>query len=347
MGLIADRVLDTSTSTGTGVFTLSGTPPASYRAWSAGHIVGELVSYEILAVDGSGNPTGEWEIGFGTLTTATTITRLVAILSSNANALVNFSAGTKQVFSNASAFLLGDEFAHASPTTWVPSGGFVTVPGAYGLPAQTALGTATARTFVTTNRLTRAARMGYVSAATAAAFAGNHTTNANRAIGNGSAGGFMCIERFGCSDAATVAGARQFVGLRNIVTTPTNVEPNTLTNHIGVAVLSTGSNLQLVSGGTTANAAIDLGANFPGNSLSTDLYELTLFSPRGVANTVLWNLERVGSGFSASGLFANATPGTTMPASTLFLGRSAWRTNNATLLAVGLDVGAAINYGDY
>ena len=111
---------------------------------------------------------------------------------------------------------------------------------------------------------------------------------------------------------------------------------------------STGFNLNLVWGGTTAQTPIDLGVNFPAAGLSTDLYELTLFSPRGKADMVLYNLERVGTSNVVSGIFANSTQGITMPANTLLLTlQTAWRTNNATLLAVGLDIAGFVNYADF
>lgn len=94
--ILADRVLETSTTTGTGNFTLAGAV-AGYRAFSAVCATGDTFSYTIYGVDGSGVPTGEWEVGLGTYSGANTLTRTTVQSSSNANAAVNFSAGTKQV----------------------------------------------------------------------------------------------------------------------------------------------------------------------------------------------------------------------------------------------------------
>lgn len=223
---------------------------------------------------------------------------------------------------------------------WNPPGNATTVPGVDGTGAPTALGTATARNVATTRRFTRMKRLGYVSAATAAAFAGHYNPAAltQYTIGNGAGeGGFHLIYRFGCSDAATVAGARQFVGLSSSTATPANVEPSTLTNSIGVGHGAADTNLKLFFGGSAAQAPVDLGANFPANTLSVDPYELALFAAPGSQN-VGWRVENLRTGDAAEGTITNTTPGTTLPANTTFLGPRAWRCNNATLLAVGLDV---------
>jgi hypothetical protein len=222
---------------------------------------------------------------------------------------------------------------------WQPPGNATTVPGVLGMAAPTALGTATARTTSITNRATRRRRLGYVSAATVGALSGHYSTAAQYTIGDGAGnGGFYYACRFVVSDAAVVAGARMFVGLRNVVAAPTNIEPNAQTNFIGVGQLSTSNNLHMIYGGSTAQAAIDLGANFPASTLSTDLYEITIYSPPGAANTLHYRVERVGTGLVVTGQLGPGTAGVTIPAATTLLAHAAWRTNNATALAVGLDI---------
>ena len=102
MPYIADRVKDTTTTTGTGAVTLSGTAPSGYQTFAAGFGSASLtVAYCIAGQTG-----GEWEVGKGTFNGTTGLTRDVVRSSSNANALVNFSAGTKDVFCVANAELL-------------------------------------------------------------------------------------------------------------------------------------------------------------------------------------------------------------------------------------------------
>ena len=91
--ITADRVLDSSTSTGTGAFVVSGTPAAGYRTFSAVMSVSDTCYYSI-----QGQTTSEWEVGLGTYSSANTLTRTTVYSSSNANAAVSFSAGTKNVF---------------------------------------------------------------------------------------------------------------------------------------------------------------------------------------------------------------------------------------------------------
>jgi hypothetical protein len=88
---VADRVRDTTTTTGTGTITLSGTPPTGYQSFSAvGN--GNTTYYTI-------NAGSQWEVGIGTyLGAGPTLSRDTVLASSNSGSLVNFSAGTKDVF---------------------------------------------------------------------------------------------------------------------------------------------------------------------------------------------------------------------------------------------------------
>lgn len=87
-----DRVLETSTSTGTGSLTLSGAQ-TQFVAFSARFGIGETFYYCIKGQSGS-----EWEVGRGYLSSATTLVREIVFESSNSDTFVNFSAGTKDVF---------------------------------------------------------------------------------------------------------------------------------------------------------------------------------------------------------------------------------------------------------
>ena len=90
--VLADRVRETSATTGTGTLTLAGA----------------MYGYQSFAVIGNGNATyytiydqtsGAWEVGIGTYTTSgTTLSRTTVLSSSNAGALVPFGVGTKDVF---------------------------------------------------------------------------------------------------------------------------------------------------------------------------------------------------------------------------------------------------------
>lgn len=221
-----------------------------------------------------------------------------------------------------------------------------TVLSAEGFLNLTVVGTPTIRNVASTNLFTRVRRLGYVSVATAGGLADVYSTAAQWTIGDGSGlGGFFFAVRFGTSDAATVSGARMFVGMRNAVAAPTNVEPNTLTNAVGVCQLSTSTNLQICYGGSAAQTAIDLGANFPASTLSADMYEVIFDAPPN-SQVINYEVKRLGTAFVATGQLTG-TVGTVIPAATTFVSPVLWRTNNATALAVGLDLSTLYIESDY
>lgn len=91
-----DRVLETSTTTGTGNLTLAGAV-TGYRTFASQMATSDTCNYAVWGVDANGTPTGEWEGGIGTYSATNTLTRTTVLESSNAGAAVNFSAGTKYV----------------------------------------------------------------------------------------------------------------------------------------------------------------------------------------------------------------------------------------------------------
>ena len=101
MSLYADRTQETTATTGTGTLTLAGAV-SGYRAFTTSFADGDRVRYAIAL--GS-----EWEVGDGVFTASgTTLTRENVYSSSNSNALVNFSAGTKLVWSDLPAMAVMD-----------------------------------------------------------------------------------------------------------------------------------------------------------------------------------------------------------------------------------------------
>jgi len=93
--VLKDRVLETSTSTGTGAFTLGGAQTGFQSFSVIGS--GNTTYYTIQGKNADGTLTGEWEVGVGTYTTGS-LARDTVLESSNANSLVVFSAGAKDVF---------------------------------------------------------------------------------------------------------------------------------------------------------------------------------------------------------------------------------------------------------
>lgn len=90
--VVADRVQETTTSTGTGTITLAGAA-TGFQSFSA---IGDGNTTFYTIADQSGS---DWEVGIGTYTASgTTLSRTTVLSSSNSGSLVNFGAGTKNVF---------------------------------------------------------------------------------------------------------------------------------------------------------------------------------------------------------------------------------------------------------
>ncbi len=87
LGAYADRVAETTATTGTGTITLGGAISSQYQAFSGAFASGTTVDYAIFG------PAG-WEVGSGVFTT--TLSRLTVYASSNSGALVSLT-GTSTV----------------------------------------------------------------------------------------------------------------------------------------------------------------------------------------------------------------------------------------------------------
>lgn len=126
--ILKDRVLETSTTTGTGTIALGGAV-TDYQGFTSAIGAGNTTYYTIT------NPnTGEWEVGIGTVGT-NTLTR-DTVLSSSTGSKVSFTSGTKNVFcdypaskavyANANSQIRVDGNAYvdyeSAPTTTVAAG---------------------------------------------------------------------------------------------------------------------------------------------------------------------------------------------------------------------------------
>lgn len=88
----ADRVKETSITTGTGALTLAGAVTA-FQAFSA--VCADTdTAYYCATLDSA----AQWEVGLGTWGTGNILARTTVLASSNAGAAVNFSPGAKTVF---------------------------------------------------------------------------------------------------------------------------------------------------------------------------------------------------------------------------------------------------------
>ena len=91
---IADRVRETTTTTGTGTINLGGAV-TNFETFADNLSNSDTTYYAIVD-----NTNGDFEVGLGTFSTGSpnTLARTTPISSSNSNSAVNFGAGTKDVF---------------------------------------------------------------------------------------------------------------------------------------------------------------------------------------------------------------------------------------------------------
>jgi hypothetical protein len=125
MAVLADRVCEVSATTGTGSFALGGAVNAAHRTFGAGFSTADTPFYTAVAVDGFGNPTGQWESGQCTaFSSAGTLPRTTILSNSNGDTNpVNFTPGTKQIFNAAPAsFLASLAFSTALNASYLNTG---------------------------------------------------------------------------------------------------------------------------------------------------------------------------------------------------------------------------------
>ena len=89
--VLKDRVKETTLTTGTGSFALAG---AVTGYDSFGQIGNSNTTYYAVYLDGG----SEWEVGIGTYTSPSTLSRDTILASSNAGSVVTFSAGQKTIW---------------------------------------------------------------------------------------------------------------------------------------------------------------------------------------------------------------------------------------------------------
>lgn len=89
---------------------------------------------------------------------------------------------------------------------------------------------------------------------------------------------------------SNISNSRFVCGLSNqfSLAAPTNVEPDTLINTLGVCKLSTSNNLYFFYNDATGLATtVDLGVNYPANNVTAYTYDLEIFKDSGSANITL------------------------------------------------------------
>lgn len=176
-------------------------------------------------------------------------------------------------------------------------------------------GTATAENVATTNLHNYMRRRSWrVTTASTTAVAGIRGGALQWTVGGTAAGlgGFQMVWRWGPATGVATATHRAFVGMRNITTAPTDVNPSTVTNICGMGYDAADANIQFIhNDGSGTATKIDLGASFAKpNADLTSVYEIALFSPPGTTQTLHYEVTNLVSGAVATGTITTDIPTT-------------------------------------
>lgn len=191
-----------------------------------------------------------------------------------------------------------------------------------GSSASVALGTGSY--FAQVNRL----------AINAAASSGASATNRSNGLivyrGNASGrGGFHFMSRGGVGSAASNATLRWWTGLYGTNSTIGNVEPDTLVNMVGFGINAGETTVHFYTNDGSGTASrTDLGASFPANTLSTDMYTFEIWCAPN-ASTIYWRALRENTGDVTSGSVSSD-----LPSNTVFMHPQIWINTGTTATAV-------------
>ena len=294
--VLADRVKETTTTTGTGTVTLLGAS-TGFQSFAA---VGNANTTYYTIADQTGS---NWEVGIGTYTSSgTTLSRTTVLASSNSGSLVTFTAGTKDVF-----------VTYPSSRSIYADGAVLTASNSAILPVASGGSGAATLTGVLKGNGTSAftaatAGTDYVAPGTATTFTALQTfagTSANADIKTSN-----ILEVATVSATAATGTINYDVTTQSVLYYTTNASGNFTVNFRGSSgttlntVMSTGESLSatfLVTNGTTAyyNSVVQVdgssvtpkwqGGTAPtsGNASSVDSYTYVIIKTGSAAFTVL------------------------------------------------------------
>jgi hypothetical protein len=219
-------------------------------------------------------------------------------------------------------------------------------PDVSGTATLTATGNATAANIATTNRQTRTQRLEYlVTTAATSAVAGWRYPNLGWSVGGAAAdeGGFFYVCRWGPATGVATTTNRAFCGMANVTNAPTDVEPSTITNIIGMGWDAADANIQIMHRGAGAVTKVALSASFPVPTADrTKAYELAMFSPPGSTQSVSYAVTDLGTGATATGTIT-----TNMPTNTTLLAPRGWMSVGGTSSVIGVALMSCYLETDY
>lgn len=218
---------------------------------------------------------------------------------------------------------------------WRPAGNSTTIT-AEGDIALSVVGTATAATIATTNLHTLAKRLEALDTtpSTSAVAGFYHTQKMWGLSSTADQGGFLFVCRWGPATGVSNTTKRMFVGLQDVVTAPTDVAINNLTNCMGFGWGSSASTIQFHhNDGTGSTTTVNLDStDFPRPTADrTEIYECIIYAKPGEASQVDWEFRNL-----ATGAVETGTATTNLPASGTLLAPRIWASVGSTSAVAGV-----------
>jgi hypothetical protein len=184
-----------------------------------------------------------------------------------------------------------------------------------------------------------------ISVAATTAIAGLRTNGGNARflrIGKdaNAPGGFLLKYLWGPATGVATTTNRAFCGVSDATAAPTDVEPSTRLNIVGMGWDAADTNVQILhNDGSGAATKIDLGASFPVPTVDrTTVYELQLFSPNSLTQEVKYRVIRYNTTDKTIAAEASGTLTTNLPTVTTMLGLLACMSVGGTLQVIGVSV---------
>lgn len=210
--------------------------------------------------------------------------------------------------------------------SWKPTFTGTTI-SAIGSASLSATGTVTSAPYAVTSLHTRGQRVDYLATtASATAVAGFRGTANYRGQE-----GFHMIFRVCPATGTSIATDRCFVGMQGSTSAPTDVEPNTVVNTVGVGYGSADTNWQFYTNSSSGTAtATDTGIAAP----TTDrqgIYTVQVFSPPGSAWFGIAITDEATGTYVSSGQIS-----TNIPTATTTLAPRGWHSVGGTSSVVGM-----------
>jgi hypothetical protein len=287
--VVADRVRETTTTTGTGTITLAGAV-TGYQSFS---VVGNAnTTYYTINAD------NQWEVGIGTyLSAGPTLSRDTVLKSSNSGSLVDFAAGTKDVFltypAEKSVYQDGAAIAAGSAVLPIANGGTNATTAANALTSLGAYPAANPSGFTSnTGTVTSVSGTGTVSGLT---LTGSITTSGSLTLG-----GTLALTS---GEVTTALGFTPY----------SDANPSGFTSNTGTvtSVGGTGTvNGLTLTGTVTTSGSLTLGGTLSNVSLATQVTGTLPVANGGTgATTLTANNVLLGNGTSALQTVAPGTSG--------------------------------------